>query len=867
MNSFLRYSGRILLALGVVALALWATRNKLIDIPPYQFWTGIVCYLIAAEAAWTIADWRGVERELRLPRKGLYQLLRWERAAGTVNKWLFDGGRLRMADLLARHDSNRDVLQSLLEVLLTREPGPRVHVLSGPVGSGRTVMLGRLGRMLAEARQTVFVAVPGAGITALDKVLQAARTKRTYLLIDDLDLRPQAEDWLYEIDHSGLPITVIGTLTEAEAEEEVDGLGALHPVGLLAKATVHTPQISSNDLAALSHKLGSLGRLQQSGLTSQASHNMIAAMRHLQGRQPEQGLWENLTSDSNLPLQQALMIALAGVAEVGLPQAIQTVLFGDKEISKWRRAGLLAADTCLMLPPHHLTCLDRLRTVRPESEPAAALAAMTAACLPISPIFTVRLLYGLNRCPETQTLAQAEVTRLLQAEVAAKWSGDLHRAWRRLLCECNLPLAVEAIASEYPPETQLAGNAAFLKGDYQQALELFRILLANPTYQLPARFNMALALVHLGCFAEAREELQKLQAPPAGTQYLQGVIAELQENHMAAIAAYEASRQAGELPVAATLRLALCYLRSGAPRIAIPLFEILLSHVPDRAEVYGGLAVAHLHIGMTQRAAAQSARAIQAGVDPVVARKAVARACVEARAYGRAAAELEACLAYDQDDLEAWRELAVVCRWLGRYSREEECLRHLQAAEPDSVQMHLDIARCQRDQDRAADCLTLLEPLLSGEKAPVAAFLLAAETAGALNDLAGQQRYATLALAHGDNSGWGQFWLADSKHELSPTVTATYRQAIRGFKQALVEGATPRRAARLWQGIYLSAKRLEDESLTQQAARKAQQAVSVCETCGAEVESVVHRRSVSANLFLETLSPTVERPRKVENEA
>jgi tetratricopeptide (TPR) repeat protein len=316
--------------------------------------------------------------------------------------------------------------------------------------------------------------------------------------------------------------------------------------------------------------------------------------------------------------------------------------------------------------------------------------------------------------------------------------------------------------------------------------------------------------------------------------------------------AYEASRKADEMVVAATRRIAFCYVRSGAPRTAIPLFEASLGFTPLRPELYGGLAVAHLNAGMAQRAAAQSARAIQAGVDPALARKAVAKAFAETRAYDRAAPELEACVSYDVNDADAWRELALACRWLGRFKREEECLRRLQLLDPDSLDLRYEMARCERDQGRAPEALEMLEPLLEEAQVSSAVLLLAAEVVGSCGNPQLQREFAQLALEHGDSSGWGHFWLADSYAELTPEAREAYRAAVESFQAALADGATTRRAAKLWQGIYLATEAMGEAEQAEVAARHARQQVSVCEALGAEIESVAHRRAVPSAVFLES---------------
>jgi tetratricopeptide (TPR) repeat protein len=260
---------------------------------------------------------------------------------------------------------------------------------------------------------------------------------------------------------------------------------------------------------------------------------------------------------------------------------------------------------------------------------------------------------------------------------------------------------------------------------------------------------------------------------------------------------------------------------------------------------------------MGQRSAVQSVRAIQAGVDPLAAHKAVAHACSEHCVFDRAAAELEACVNYDPGDLQSWQELAAACRWLGRFRREEECLRRVQLVAPDDIENLFQMARCARDQGRAEEAMELLAPLLQANPT-VPMLLLAAETCGGVGEKAQQQRHASEALARGDESGWGHYWLADALGEDGAAKSHSYKAAIEAFRGKLNEGVTPRRAARLWQAVCQAAQQIEDVDLGAQASRKARQEASVCAALGVEIESVTHHRSVPVDVFLEGIDPVAK---------
>lgn len=854
-----RYSGRIILAVGVVAIASWATHEKLLDVPADQFWVVILSYLVGAEIIWTLVDLMPTQPDRKLAQQGLRRLKRREQQKPVPALWLYDGGRVRLADALVDNDIPRDAHQTLLATVLTREVAARLHVISGAPGSGRSTMLLRLGRALAEQGQTVFMGLPGPDITGLSQVVEAAKKEQVYLLLDDLDLRPQAEEWLYDIFRAGLPVVVIATACHAqEPHQDLDDLEALQPAGFLAQATIHTTSITPNDLPALAQKLKDLGRQQKAGIPAEAAGDMVRAMRHVQGRAPAEGLWQELDRGKNLPLPHELMLALCGLAEVALPEALAASALGEKTLPRWQRAGLVAVEEGLILPAHRSVCLDLIEKAADGGAVAAALDQLLTATAEPCPMLAPRLLFGLYQLPETAALVVEYIERAQPVAPEVMSSDPVHRAWGRVWDALGLQVAGAEDTVEHPPQLSPLIESAMTRGDYARALQLGRKLARSPIYAAAAQFNLALALSHLGRFTEADEELESLKPGPPGTSYLRAVLAEKRGEYLAALDGYENSRRLGELQLPATRRLAFCYIRTGAPKAAIPLFEAVLSYTPLRADLYGGLAVAHLHAGMGQRAAAQSARAIQAGVEPVLARKAVAKACAEAHAYDRAATELEACVLYDAGDLDAWADLATACRWIGRFAREEECLRRVQAADPDDPELRLRTARCQRDQGRAQETLELLKPLLHAvaqsepAEATRRALLLAAETAGTNGDLQSQRQWARQAIEHGDDTGWGQFWLASSYADVAPEAEGAYRLAVRDFRAQLTEGVPPRKAATLWQALYLAALAQGDETLKAQAERKARQEVSVCQALGTEVESVLHRRSVPSDVFLET---------------
>lgn len=853
----IRWTGKIAMAVLILAAAAWATVDHAIALPPPQLWALVIGYLALVEGLWLVADKQAVERENRYLRRGLQRLPRRPATPRSKNDWCLTGGRSRLADVQAGVDAPREYYTGLLSSLTNTQSLPRLHLLAGPVGSGRSTLLLRLGQALADRGEIVLRALPVLSAEATEVIIHdASQGRPAYLLLDDLDSQPQAQVLLYELLRSGKPLIIIATMLSWEAEgNDRDSLEALAPANYLSLATVHDIQLTPNDLGALINKLGALSLLERTEVSGDGTRSYLGALEHLLGEALTSRFWERGEALS-LAEPARLMVALAAAAEVAFPPALFAAVVAPDNPTQWEKAGLVMAECGQIMPPHQATGLALLaRGGYGGPAVGEALRRLLQLTGKHAPALAPRLLCGLAHVAPLRALAEEEAEVCRARLTPADLSPALRYQWQETWEALGLPPDDHRPEDSYPPARAAEASDLLRRGQYAAALDVYQQLLSDPTYGDLARFNCALVLAHLESYDEAEEQLDRLSRPLPGVDYLRGVIAEKRGDLVAALDFYEKSRKADEVTLPATRRLAFTYLRSGAPRAAIPLLESMLSFTPLRADLYGALAVAHLHAGVTQRAAAQSARAIQAGVEPSVARKAVARAFRDTNAFDRMRGELEVAVNYAPEDLEAWDDLAQACHWLGRFEREEQCLNQLRRApRQDEDQVLLRLARCYRNQGRAAEAMDLLRPLTEATEAVIQALLLAAEVAAMCGQRDQQRALAEAALRRGDSSGWAHFWWADSQEGEASEIADSYRRAIRLFEARLQGGVTPRQAATLWQAVHLAATRLADEALAERALKQARQEALVCKAIGSEIESVTARRSVPADVFVEDLS-------------
>ncbi len=763
--------------------------------------------------------------------------------------WLFVGARPRLSDIEARADAPRADLAQLRARVTADNTRADRHLITGVPGSGRTTLLLRLGRDLASEGRQVHLYVPGPGHTPLERFLgEIKRRAPHFLLIDDMDLCPEADTILHAVEAAGVPLIVVGTAGVEEGLDDTgDGFAALTPATAVTLGLRHRLTLQADDLSALATAVG--GSL-PSDLRSEAplaGLTVLEAMRGIQSSLHPDRDWLRLAAQFPEDRQGLIGLALAGLAELGLPREVLTRAAVGR-IENWLRQGLTAQDGGLLLPPHSVICRQFLRELQAEApELQAALAHLLDSAAAEEPAFIPRLLSRLVQVPDTRELA----LEALERRGADRGDADTveGQAWRIAWQVSGLRVSEQAAAPLDPAGNARLAAGAFRSRAYDQLLGLSARLAEDRLYRDCAAYNAALAHALAGSLDDAYGSLAQVSPELPQGHFLQGLLQEGREDFESAIGSYRHCIEAETLVGPAVRRLAQAHLKICAPRAALQLFEAALREQPRCAALYGGVAVAHLQLGEIEAAQAQSDRAIRAGVPCSEARRAVASAFSDVRAFARAASELEACVLADPDDLEAWRDLAEACHWAGDFGREEDALRRLLNANPADVAARTQMARCQKDRNNVAAAWEILRTLGEARIATVEAALTTAEVAGLMGQAQEQRQAAEAALAMGDESGWALFWMAQAQASIGEDAALTYMRAASVLRQRITDRVPAATRARLWEAIVIAALYLEDELALQTAVQSAYREGQLCEATGAKIDSVSAGRAVAASDF------------------
>lgn len=183
----------------------------------------------------------------------------------------------------------------------------------------------------------------------------------------------------------------------------------------------------------------------------------------------------------------------------------------------------------------------------------------------------------------------------------------------------STPVPVEAarpapVATESQQERVEDAQAAAQAGDYQEALDLFKSLLAeNPT--LTTAF-LGIGEIHLarGDYAQAEPAYARavrLEPGNFDAQYGHGRVLQLLQRFADAVRAYQRALTIRPYHVDANMNLATAYLQLDEPSLAVPFAEKAVELAPDNGGARVNLGAAYERVGRTAEAILQYEMALE----------------------------------------------------------------------------------------------------------------------------------------------------------------------------------------------------------------------------------------------------------------
>ena len=876
--SMWRLSGKVLRA--AVSIALGATIyvvSPAVRLVPLEYWTAVAIYVIAAEVAWHLAETQTVRRSRLLARTGLRAVSRGDyrpinRFAGT-GLTVGDG----FLDVGAGRDIERDIQVSLLDALTRAGTDSRYEMIVATVGAGKTILLYRLGLELLKRKYPVYILGGGVGApgeAAKVLVRLARHSARLFVLIDDIELQAGIGGLLEGVLDGDDKITVVATCSRQGYDTLLRGgeQRAVAARDLVSLANVYSLRITPRETQALTEKLApaesgleaqlpaaqrqavSVGAKDLLALTVALRHGLLPAALALEALEelggPERELLYGLCLVS-LCGHGVLFDELASVFGKGCGEILDT-LAATKLVVRYARK---------VYPPHPAVSLILLRS--PDLLAETERVAMAEKI--------VR-----EMCVRHRSLASAIVRgvfQMLDREFALRlwarcrdaWTDDLDRLSPAMVVEDLVPLLYLAedyklaaeLCRQHVENEKLGERASFQLalclyrlGSHEAAGEILSQFLSQQPYARVAHVNSTLTDIGQGKYEEAERYLKALEETDArlpGLHYLLGYVAELQGQTERAIGEYQEARAQYGHDTAALRRRAALKVMTEANDDAIRLYEAGLQQDPEHVEHYGGLAVAHYLAGNSSRAMVQSARAIQTGIDPAIARKAVARACMGHGFYEQALNELRNCLTYVPDDTEAQILLGQCLHSQNDLSGAQAALEVAVASDRESLTASQALASCLLDLEEYEKAEAVLDELVATHVATLETYLLSAMLAANRGDVEGQARWAELALEAGDESGWASFIRARAVE--GELAAESYETAARRLAQTAVTGSRVESAS-AYQAIALCRQEQGNASGAKQAAARARQRLISSHYAGEPLLAALLLRAVSSTVFM-----------------
>ena len=448
------------------------------------------------------------------------------------------------------------------------------------------------------------------------------------------------------------------------------------------------------------------------------------------------------------------------------------------------------------------------------------------------------------------------------------WTGHVDHLSPAMVVEDLVPLLYLAgdyklaadLCRERVDDEKLGDRASFQLalclyrlGSHEAAGEILGRFLSQQPYARVAHVNSTLTEIGQGKYEEARQYLRVLEETDTrlpGLHYLLGYVAELQGQTERAIAEYQEARAQYGHDNAALRRLASLKVLTEASDDAIRLYEAGLQQDPDYVEYYGGLAVAHHLSGNSSRAMVQSARAIQTGIEPAMARKAVARAYMRHGLYEQALNELRNCLAYVPDDTEAQILLGRCLHSQNDLSGARAALEVAVASAPNSLAGRWELASCLLDLEEYDRAEAVVKEIVDTQVATPEMYLLSAMLAANRGDVEGQARLAALALEAGDETGWA--WFISARALAGEEAAESYETAAYRLAQTAVTGSRVESAS-AYQAIAVCRQKQGNDARARQAASLSRGRLVSSHYAGEPVLSALLLRSVTGAEFREQL--------------
>ena len=874
-------SGKVLLALGSVALGLiiyWMSpAARAVSVP---YWAAIVTYIVAAEVAWYLAEAQALKRPRLLARAGLGDLPRTDfRYRNTFS----DTGTTVGAPLLAvgaARDIERDLQPGMLSALTVAGTDNRFEVVVAPPGAGKSTFIHRLAFELLKRRYPVCVPGPKLIRDGVDPEAFSALSRgaaRLFILVDDIHLQPGINALLHAIVGRDEKITVLGSCSQQAFDMMLRGTGSSNvaPRDLVSLCNIHHLRLTPRETQRLSDVLD-VPQVQQPDVTAHQRQAVAAGVRDIQelavslryGLRPGPFALSAL-EDLDWGCRRALAaLCILSPAGRGIPIKDLGPVLGDKlaaNLEELQKASLVARYEHTIYPPHEavagvlLHAPDLFQHAGDRIELAAKV---------ISGIFGADPLLAERAVRGWLQSGDRDFGRRLWARVRHLWLDGMGEATPTGVIEGIVPLLTLGgdyrmaadLCRGYLEHPHVGSRAGFQLGlnlyqmaGHRAAGTQFDAHIAGGPERSAALLNRALTDIGRADYGSAMahlEVLEREQERLPGLQYLLGYLAELQGHVERAVTYYREARAQYGYDSAALQRLAALKMATGAAKDAIRLYEAGLQQDPDNVEYYGGLAVAHHSGDNPSRAIVQSSRAIQAGIDPAIARKSVARAYMEYGLYDQALGELSNSLTYAPADTEAKVLVARCLRSRGNLQRAIETLREAAVGAPHSIDIKYELALCLRNAEDYAAAEEIISGVLGAPEAPPRVYLLAATISANQGDPRRQAERAALAIEAGDETGWG--WFISARAVAPDQAGSSYETAANYLAQT-AQAAPRTESASALAGVAACRRALGSHQDAAKAATEARKKLAAHHYGGEPVFSPHLLRGIPGTEFIEEL--------------